>query len=558
MVIRVNRNNSVSRTAAQGATMGRYDANTAGKVAEAAQAGASVYQQIHETQAQESRDSFQREVNSLLQNPETGYLNRRGKKAVDTRKSVNEEIGKIRDRHAEGLSGLSLREFERVSEGILASTNGLMDNHESRERETWQRTTINSSVENTMENATLYWRPQDSKFFKAHMSAGLSNIEWLGEIEGWDSATLVEKKETFASSYRATAVESALSQSGHEAAAELLTSFGEGIEPDSRVELEGKIQKAKGQAETAALSSRASQLAAVVLRDNPDRLAANQRIEEMADGDTELRDKLRSEVNYQLGMRKTALGEARTEIVNEAEQYLRTGSLNEFIAGNPEKWDLLLEKQKRALEKGDTAVTDWPKYVNLMTLPEKELAKLDVSEYITSLAPAQRSTLLNAVRSARNGSPDEQYGRSRFTQTKSMAIQLFGDVDKWNGDTAEQVNSFYAMTDAEVSRREAANGGNPLTSREYTEVLDGFAEKIVTEDNWFQQNIMSGTRTLADVEAESSRMATRALEMTGEPLNMQSIHRVNRELYQVREYLEDNGVTVTDDVLLRAYIDARE
>lgn len=560
MTISIAGPSTVSAQAPSGTpTAQRQEANSAGFVAALASTGVDVYRQTQIIQAEESRNGFERDLSDILTDPNEGYLVNRGKVAVDSREDYDAKVNALRDQYAGALTGLARQEFERVADTLTLNATKTMDAHQAREFRQWETTTKQSTIEGTLEQASRNWIPENRGMFDAYLQVGRRSLAELGALEGWDANTLEAKKQTYESSYKATAVETALSEAGSEQAETLLAEFSDQIEAKDRLALRKRIDVVKEKEEIEARVTQVQSLASGILRDTPDRAEAFDRIEEAAGDDVDLLKDLRSEVTYRMSQRDQYIQEDRTQIVDDVLVSLRTGSLSEYIAANGDAWSRLSETQRLSLEKTarKTVETDWVAYNNLMALPPKQLAKVDPNKYIEVLAPSERKTLLTAIGKAKAGGVDAQVGQSLAAQTQRVAFQLFGDPTTWNEKKQRYANEFFATVDAEVVRR-----GGSLTSTEYTDLLREMAGEVIKGPalTIFGMDIGTETTDFAELVEDSTpdQMALiREIAQLGDlPMSAGNLSTIADRLEQVRKTLKQQGRPTDRTELIRGYMEA--
>lgn len=497
-------------------------------VADIGNAFAQMRQRVDTTLAEEANVQFEREKNKILFDPENGYFNTQGRSAFDVAEPTNKALEDLRKKYSDGLSGNARSMFDRVATAQLTRTQQEIGRHASQGLKAWEVATVQAQVENSIENASLYWN--DPKAMNVQNTLGRQAVIDAAEMQGITGEALNERLQTYDSSFARTAVEAATMHSSTKGT-ELLESFGKRIEGPDKLKLEamiaGKANAEKTQADAQYAVVKATELVGKYDR-REDLIAEVDKI-----SDPELRDKTMSETMHQFSMRKQAESEARGAAYEGAEKYiLQGGSVEEFQAENPDDWLRLSPSQQKNLKAGKANSTNWETYSDLMTLPKAELAKIDPVEYYDKLAPEQRNSLISAVRSAKNSAgatekQDSQVGRSRIAQTTASVEQLFGPKAKRNDEEKQRVEQFYALLDDEVAYREAEKGGK-LTSDEFTNVLAGFTRKAVVERNWLSNKEMS----ITDIPVEDVQPLTDFLRQNKIPITAENLIKAYRQASQ--------------------------
>lgn len=478
--------------------------------------------------AEQAAVSFEKAKNDLFFNPDSGYFNTQGKNAYDTAPTARQSLEDLKQQYAQGLDTDAARTmFNRVADRQILAGDRDIARHSAKGLQAWEISTANAQIENTVENAALYW--SDSERLGVQRELGRQQILDVAKMEGVTGVALNERLQTYESSFASAAVTAAIAQSSKDGD-EALAQHSKALEGPDKLKLDKALTARKAAERTQQLANESVAKATTIVDQFDTRASVTAEVNKIED--PELRGKTMREAMYQFNRRKEADSEARAASFESAEEHLREGgSAESFQAIDPEGWDRLSPEQKRKVESGKLVSTDWAKFSDLMTMSDTELAKVDPTKYFSVLAEPQRRSLISAVKAAKgqgssSDKTDHQFGRTRNQETTSAAIQLFGEKSKWKGDKLTQVNTFYALLDAEASSREATKGAK-LTSQEYTALLADLTRKTVEEGFIFDTE-----RTLEDVPPEF--------------------------VPQISNYLRDNGVPVTSDNIIRAYQQATE
>lgn len=469
--------NQVSTPVAQESTIAPVTVNYDTLIRGASQLGSAftnMQKRIDTTSAEEALLAFEKAKNDLLFNPDTGYYNSQGRDAYDKSKETMTSLGKLKEEYGSKLSGGAKAMFGRAADNHIIKTGASVQQHASKGLKAWEISTIEAQVENSIENASLYWNNPDD--LRVQQNIGEQAIIESGKMTGISDDAINEKLQTYRSSFYKGAINAALVKSADDAQG-LYDKYESMIEGPDRLKVQ-EVIKTKGDA------VKAIEMATALVAGSHSRIDIQNEINKIED--PELRKKTMSEAMSQFSQRKQAESEERMEIYENAEDYvLSGGSAERFKRDNPEEWNKLTARQKKSLRGGSgtgMGQTDWTLYSHLTLLPKKELAKIDPSDYFGALGKAERKALISAVKSARGeGSKSEkiesQVGRSRTTQTNDAVTQIFGA--KKDRDP-EKVNDFYSLLDSEVNYAEDLKGSK-LTSAEYTEILSGLTSKTVIE-----------------------------------------------------------------------------
>lgn len=504
------------------------DPNNLQAVAKLGQSVFDMQKRIAETEAEEAITAFERDKNKMFFDPENGYFNTQGRDAYDRAPTINGDLDKLKRQYSGNLkSDLARRAFDRVATQHLNRANQDIMRHASKNLKAWEASTINAQVENTIENASLYWN--DEKRLGVQRELGRQSVLEGARIEGLSPEATAERLQTYESSFAAAAVEAAVAQSATEGQ-ETFDRYKDRLEGPDQLKMQAVIdRKAKAEKTQADSNTAVLQAGNMVDRYNGTDGARSSIIEEVNKiEDPELRQKTMKEAMYQLEARMRADSEERAATFEAGENFLIDGgSVEQFIAQNPEQWEKLTPKQKRALNSGATISTDYVLLSDLLTLPKDKLAQVNPTDYYDKLSKTDRNKLISAVKSARQGGVDHQVGRTRTAETSSAVEQLFGKKTSWNNKEKAQVNEFYAIVDDEVQFREKQKGA-PLTSQEYTELLNSMTRKVVKDRTfWFDKE-----QDLTDIPAEDLRV--------------------------ISDYLHKNSIPATAENIIKAYEQASQ
>lgn len=484
--------------------------------------------EIDRTSAEEALVNFERDKNNLFFNPEAGYFNTQGKNAFDQSESTNKALEDLRRSYSENLkSPGAQRAFDQVANRHITRAQQDIARHSSKHLKAWEVSTINAQVENTIENASLYWN--DSERLNVQNALGRQSILDASELEGLSPEVTQERLETYDSSFALSIVNAAVSN-GSEEGKTALDKWGARLEGPDKIKVNTAIEKKQKAEKTQRDSQEAVLRAANLVESFGDEGNARSLIVEDINTieDPELRSRVMKESMFQLGVKQQADSEARAATFEQAENFIIDGgSLETFKTQNPDQWEALTPKQKRVLSSGKNVTTDYVFLSDVLTLPKEKLAQVNPTDHFDKLSTSDRTKLISAVKSARAGGIENQVGRSRTVQTSATVEQLFGKKSEWNKDEKAQVNVFYSVVDDEVNFRESLKG-SPLTSQEYTDLLSDMTKKVVKERTfWFDSE-----SDLTDIPADDLRV--------------------------ISEFLHNNNIPATSENILKAYEQASQ
>lgn len=499
-----------------------------------AQSGLEIKQRVDTTSAEEALVKFERDKNNLFFNPENGYFNTQGKNAYDNANITRGALEDLKNQYGESLSKEAKMMFDKAADAQIMRSNNDIMRHSSKGLKAWEVSTIQAQVENTIENASLYWNQPDK--LRVQNVLGRQAVIDAANLEGIGAEATNERLQTYESSFAKSTIVSAIGNSASDGK-EMMEKFGDKLEGPDKVAIQKQID-AKVKAEKIQSDSQQAIITGAQLVEKYD--SREELIEQINQiKDPELRKKTEAETMRQFDLKRKAESEAQRDSFERAENHVMNGgSAETFQAEDPEGWEKLSVKQKKSIQSGQSIVTNWNTFSDLMTLPKEKLKKINPTDHFHELAPAERAKLVSAVKSA-NGTGsssdkvDHQVGRTRNAQTTSAVEQILGKKSKWNDEDRKKADAFYELLDGEVNYREAEKGGK-LSSEEFTKVLSELTRETTIKRSTFGIDFLA-----PDVEQR----------VTDIPPD---------DLRELTKFLRDNGVPVTADTLAKAQRQASE
>lgn len=494
-------------------------------------AGAQMKQRIDTTSAEEALVAFERDKNNLFFDPESGYFNTQGKNAFDNAPAANDSLVKLKKQYGESLGQNAKSMFDKSADLQITRSQADIARHSSKGLKAWEVATLRAQVENTIENASLYWNQADR--LAVQNALGRQAVIDAADTEGIGAEATNERLQTFDSSFAKSAITSATSSSSEEGSA-MLEKHGAKLEGPDKIKLEKEID-AKAKAEKLQSDSQQAVLDGARLVNTYDSredvLTEVNKIE-----DPELRKKTSTEAMRQFNLKKQAESEAQADSFESAEtQIINGGSAETFQAEDPEGWERLSAKQKSSIQSGKAVVTDWNVYSDLMMLPKSKLSKVNPTEHFQQLAPSERKSLVSAVKSAggvgsSSDKVDHQTGRTRSSQTTAVLEQVLGKKTKWDDEKRKQVNSFYDLLDGEVNYRESQKGSS-LSSEEFTNTLSDLTREVTIERSIFGIDFLFPDKDLdiTDIPPENVKILSKFLRDNGIPVTSDNLIKAQRQ-----------------------------
>ena len=487
-------------------------------VSDLGNAALDVRNRIDTTAAEEALIKFEKAKNDVLFNPENGYYNNQGRNAYDNAPGAIESLEKLKNDLGTDLNPNSRKMFNGVADKHLIRSSADISRHSAKGLKVWEVATIEAQVENTIENAALYWN--NPKDLKVQRILGEEAILDSAELTGIGPEATNEKLQTYRSKFTVSAVDFATARSSADGQ-KVLNENEELLEPQDKVKLQKNIDAKKKAEKTQSDAVKATLTATRLVDDYDSRKEIQEEVNKIKD--PELKKKTMAESMTMFSRKKQAESEEQADVFENAERHIEAGGTVEvYKASDPEGWEKLSPAQRKSLTKNEPVETDWNKYSKLMTLPKDQLAKINPVDYFDQLNKTERKSLISAVKTAKGASStsqktESQVGRTRTAEVKAAVIQLFGDKkSKFN---LKRIDSFYSLVDSEVRYREDIKGSK-LTSVEFTNVLAGFTREAVhNRDFFWDKKVSFDDIPTEDVEALSDNLRSKGIPVTTENLS---------------------------------------
>lgn len=519
-----------------GASMGQGLQQVGQGLGELAQYNAKQNERVSQTRAEETLVQFEREKNDLFFNTESGYFNLQGRDAYDNADVTREKLNKLKEKYMGNLTDERAKQlFSKVADNHLTRALTDVDRHASKGFDAWETATANAVVENTIENASLYWNNEDD--LNTQIALGVQQIIDTSTNQGLGSEAIAEKVQTFKSSFAVSAIDAALVDSSS-SAEKLIKKYEKDLEGPDMVKVKKALATKKKAEKTATDSTAAFAYAdAAIKKHIDDRQAIMDEINQIED--PEIRKIARTEAITQLEQNRKAEVEKSLQEYKDARSYITgQGTLSAYQTAFSQEWNNMTDAQRTSLEKLATGkvVNDAIAWVDVQAMRDEEVMKLtpgQVKNLSAKLTPSHFNTFTNRWNSLNNPNDTaakvaHQTGRTRAQQTKSAIEQIMDKPsNKWTVDDKQRVNQFYWLVDSEYQQAKA-DLGRELTSQEYTGLINRLSRKVVIErSGWFDKEMI-----LSDIPAE--------------------------DLQTLISVLRENGATITSENLIKAYMQASE
>lgn len=150
-----------------------------------------------ETRVREARNQYMRDRDQLMYDPENGYMNTAGRNALDQRPAFNDNMRKLRERYANGLSPRQQNLFGKSIETLELDANRSAMVHNGSELKSYVVQTGKAAAENFQNEALRHWN--NPAMADKYIAAGLNEIREVGRKQGASAEALEALEREFTS-----------------------------------------------------------------------------------------------------------------------------------------------------------------------------------------------------------------------------------------------------------------------------------------------------------------------------------------------------------------------
>jgi len=534
------------------APAGAFDQPVARGLLQLAQAGAEIKQRIDTTSAEEALVNFERDKNNLLFNPDDGYFNTQGRDAYDNSTAATKSIEDLKKQYGENLGVNAKSMFDKSADKHITRSQLDVARHASKGLKAWEISTIDAQVENTIENASLYW--DDPGQLKVQNVLGRQAIFDSAKMMGLGFEATAEKIQTYESSFAKASIEAATNSSSTEGQ-DALKQFGNKLEGPDKVKIEKMIEKKAKVEKTQADAQMATLTATRLVDQHESRSDIMDEISKIKD--PELRKETMTESMSLFSRKKQAEKESSNNHYQDSIKLVNEGlSPTEIKARDSEAWLGMTDIQRNNILAGKHMVTDQILLSKLRSLPVKELAKLDAVDFSAELKPADLQKLTTEIKNAKKG---QQGSRVKTLSAKATAAAegAFGKKTKWTTkrgkqtEKGKQANDF--MNDLQNAIDETEDEKQrKLTPAEENDIIGEFTRGIVVQRSAFGFDFLA-----ADIEIDLSNVPANDIRTLNKIVD--NTPNVNvKDLTEAYQFLIDSNLSVTPDTLREVYKQGRQ
>lgn len=494
-------------------------ADTVGDVMQTYQAA---QKRVADTEAEAALVSFERDKNKIFFDPKEGYFNTQGRDALDRAPDVNKQLEELKRNYSGTLkTEMGRQAFDRVANKHITSAQQDIMQHGAKGMRAWETSTAEAALENTVENAALYWN--DPKRLGIQMELGRQGVLDLGKLKGLPPEAVNEKLQSYNSAFLSSSIHAATQSSSAEGKS-LFDKYETQLEGPDVIKikqmLDTKIKSEQVKSEADYTVNTAGGLIAKYAGRDDARTAIMDDINAIQD--PKLRNSVMKESMYQLNMIKQAQVEESAAIFDDAIKFTTGGGTSElYKSQNPEAWNKMSGAQQQQLIGGKGVVNDYDTFFKLISQSPDRLSQVNPAEYAGQLDTAHREKLTNAVLAARKGQADGTTTRDQLK--KDRLYELMGKKTMTGSTDIEKFNGLNRTVDAMIESKMRETGKSFLSDDEYRKVLSDFSRGVVKERGIFPDT----TIKLDDLPADELDAYTNYLRTNGKAVTTKNLMKVH-------------------------------
>jgi len=541
------RSQVVTQPLAQDAPPGTFGNQIAKGVADVVNAGLQMKQRIDITSSEEALVQFERDKNDIFFNPDTGYFNTQGRDAYDKSSDTSKALEELKKKYGETLNAQSKQLFDRAADAHIARSSADIARHASKGLKAWEIATIESQLENSLENASLYWNDPDR--LRVQNVLGRQAIIDSSDLMGLGPEATAEKLQTFESTFANSTISAAIQSSADEGRV-AFKEYGDRLEGPDKVKIKAAIDRKtnieKTQSDAVAAILTASRLVDQY-ENRSDIVEEVNKIE-----DAELRKKIMTETMTQFNRKKQAEREQENDYYQIAIGQVNDGlSPTEIESKNPEVWLGMTDIQRNNILSGKHQLTDQVVLANFRLLGVKEKAAFEPMSIADKVKPADLQKVISEVNAAKKG---KQGSRVKSLTSKAIdaAEGAFGKRSSWkkrSGGFTEKgklANDFLSDLQDAIDEFEE-NKQSKITPAEENQIISEFTQRIVVERSAFGLDFLA-----PDIEIDLSNTPANDVRVLNRIINNTPNIDV-KDLTDAYQFLIDNNQPVTVTSLKNVY-----
>jgi len=483
------------------------------------------------SRAEEALVNFEREKNTLLFDPTTGYYNTQGKTAMDGAEDIDLQIQKMAKGYGKDLSPEGQKMFNRAAMARITKDQLGIMRHASKGKQAWDAANYDAERQNALENAALNFNSTD--ILRDQLASGKAAVVDYNRTLGiTGERPLAEAIQTFESNFNTVAIKAAITQKDFARADELLNGTdktdGVFLEGDDKAELTAKLKEG---------TDKAKALVAIDALAGTGASLSEQLKEAGKIKDKEIKAKVLRGVNDRWVMDKRAT-EADQEATFE-------GLATQVEAGtSPDQLD---SEERASLKSGHRTQLDalWKGKVEGKEIPDNDIGRHNFNKAtpaeLKDMTPADARTkyfggktstadgkaIAKRLKEVSDGvsSPAEKASKSIDAMATDLTNTLFGSTGPKKGSKVwpeydalrtSMVKAFLAEERALLDRKRAGGDESPvMTADEAETIRGGLATKVVKEGWIWDTNVyLNKVMEPEEIQKVVERMRAKGVRIT--------------------------------------------
>lgn len=441
-------------------------------------------QRRDEVDAEAALVEYEREHNKLLFDPKEGYYSKQGLDAFDGADPTREALSKLRQQYTDKLQSSGARGlFERAATRMYSRSERQILGHAQKGFQAHESATRAAAIENTFENAALYWNSDED--LRVQRALGQAHKQDELDAAGIYGQARAESLQNYNSKFTKASILAALNAKNPAAARKLLETAQNGnhIEAPDVDDVTAKIRQIEVATQAETLTNR---IFGDGNRDHGEVLDEARAIQ-----DKEVRDIVVSDVTklrraYDLSQKRAQeatvddLGKKITDPDNPM-------PLSQVTA-DP-RWANLTHKNQQELRKlaagkGKTSDLEYRDTLvqQITEMTPGEVAEVDLTEVRSKLEDKHYKPIEKMVLEARKGN----FGPA--LEGSSLSKRLKWAMDDLNlSDKTEKGRAFVRQWDLEVARAQEQAEGGVLNDDDIKRIVRELNRRVVEPDGgWFK------------------------------------------------------------------------
>lgn len=445
-----------------------------------AQASFDLKKRLDTTSAEEALVQFERDKNNLFFNPESGYFNTQGRNAYDGSIAATKAMDDLKIKYGDTLGVDAKLLFDKAANAHITRGSTDIMRHAAKGMQTWEIATIEAQVENSIENASLYWG--DSKLMKSYRINGEQSVLDASKLAGIGAEATNEKLQTYRSSFAKAAINAATVNSSASGAV-ALEEYGDMLEGPDKVKIESMIEK-KHKTEKTKADAQVAVMTAINLSSKYDNLAdITAEVDEKYKDDPELHKKVMSEARARFNILKQAkTGKQKENYDNVIDLVNQNKTIAEIQSLAPKAWEGMSALQENNIRSGKHLVSDQVLLNEINSMSDKEISEIDPNSLAGKLNPNDVDKIVRKQSKINNGVNNS---RVRTLAVKSKEAVKLAFPGKWKStktgkltETGKRASQLLDDIQSQVSEFENDNK-RKITPDEEKELLLNITSPII-------------------------------------------------------------------------------